>query len=191
MPARRSARPRSPTRKPRSRHAPARPRSTPSPAAEASVAANRSALALAQRDLRMTSVRATHAGRVTGLTIKTGEYANLSQALFTLVVTEEWYASGNFRETDLVHIKVGACATAWSLIDRTRPIPGRVDGVGYGVTDADKVNLPRDVPYVEKSVNWVRVEQRFPVRVKLQDPPADLMRLGASAFIVIRPEDRC
>ena len=160
-------------------------------AAEAAVAANRSALDLAKRNLRMTTVTATHAGRVTGLTVKTGEYANLSQAIFTLVVTEEWFASGNFRETDLPHIQVGTCATAWSLIDRTRSISGRVEGIGFGVTDSDKINVPRNVPYVEKSVNWVRVEQRFPVRVKLKDPPTDLMRLGASAFIKIRPGERC
>lgn len=160
-------------------------------AAEASVAANRSSLALAQRDLRLTTVRAPHAGRVSGLGIRTGEYAAATQSLFTLIVTEEWFASGNFRETDLAHIKVGSCATAWSLIDRSRPIVGHVDGIGFGVTDSDKINLPRSVPYVEKSVNWVRVAQRFPVRVKLEAPPADLMRLGASAFIQIRSAGRC
>ena len=160
-------------------------------AAEASVAANQSTLALAQRDLRMTIVKATHAGRVTGLSIRSGEYAAPSQAIFTLVVTEEWFASGNFRETDLARIKVGTCATAWSLIDRTRPIAGRVEGIGFGVSDSDKVNVPRGVPYVEKSVNWVRVQQRFPVRVRLENPPADLMRLGASAYITIRSDQRC
>ena len=139
----------------------------------------------------MTAIRSPHAGRVTGLTVRTGEYVAASQALFTLIVTEEWFASGNFRETDLAHIHVGTCATAWSLIDRTRSIAGHVDGIGYGVTDSDKVNLPRSVPYVEKSVNWVRVEQRFPVRVKLHAPPAELMRLGASAYIQIRTAGRC
>ena len=160
-------------------------------AADAAVVANKSSLALAQRDLLMTTVRAPHAGRVTGLTVRSGEYTAAAQALFTLIVTEEWFASGNFRETDLAHIHVGSCATAWSLIDRTRPITGRVDGIGFGVTDSEKVNLPRSVPYVAKSVNWVRVEQRFPVRVKLQAPPADLMRLGASAYIQIRTAGRC
>jgi multidrug efflux system membrane fusion protein len=47
------------------------------------------------------------------------------------------------------------------------------------------------VPYVAKSVNWVRVEQRFPVRVRLENPPENLMRLGASAVVEIRPEDKC
>ena len=160
-------------------------------AAAATVAANRSALALAERDLRMTKIKAPHAGRITGLSIRTGEYAAPSQALFTLIVTEEWFANGNFRETDLAAIHVGTCATVWSMIDRTRAIAGHVDGIGFGVTDSDKVNLPHSVPYVGKEVNWVRVQQRFPVRVKLDAPPAELMRLGASAYVRIRPGDRC
>jgi multidrug efflux system membrane fusion protein len=107
-------------------------------------------------------VPAPHDGRVTGLNVKTGEYVLLAQSLFTLVVSEEWFASANFRETELGRIAVGSCAIAYSLIDRSIPIKGRVEGIGWGVTDQDKINLPRDVPYVAKSVNWVRVEQRSP-----------------------------
>ncbi len=159
--------------------------------AAASVEARRATLALAERDLRETVVRAPHAGRVTGLSVRSGEYVGPAQSLFTLVVTEEWFASANFRETDLGGIAVGSCAVAFSLIDRRIAIHGVVDGIGWGVSDGDRINLPRGVPYVAKSVNWVRVAQRFPVRVRLQDPPERLMRLGASAVVQIRPRDRC
>jgi membrane fusion protein, multidrug efflux system len=50
--------------------------------------------------------------------------------LFTLVVTEEWFASANFRETELGHIAIGSCVVACSLIDRSVPI----EGIGWGVT---------------------------------------------------------
>lgn len=159
--------------------------------AAANVAAQRSALALAERDLRETIIRAPHDGRVTGLNVKTGEYVAPAQSLFTLVVTDEWFASANFRETELPHIAEGACATAYSLIDRRVPIQGKVDGVGWGVSDQERINLPRGVPYVAKSVNWVRVEQRFPVRVRLMNPPPELMRLGASAVVRITPKGHC
>ena len=159
--------------------------------AAAQVEARRSSLALAERDLRNTTVRAPHDGRVTGLSVKSGEYVTVAQSLFTLVVTEEWFASANFRETELGRIAVGSCAVAYSLIDRSVPIRGRVEGIGWGVTDQERVNIPRDVPYVAKSVNWVRVEQRFPVRVRLQDPPENLMRLGASAVVQILHGDKC
>ena len=159
--------------------------------AAATVEARRSTLALAERDLRETVVRAPHAGRVTGLAVRSGEYVGPAQSLFTLVVTEEWFASANFRETELGGIAAGSCALVFSLIDRSVPIHGVVDGIGWGVSDGDRINLPRGVPYVAKSVNWVRVAQRFPVRVRLRNPPERLMRLGASAVVQIRPRDRC
>ena len=159
--------------------------------AAATVEARRSTLALAERDLRETVVRAPHAGRVTGLAVRSGEYVGPAQSLFTLVVTEEWFASANFRETELEGIAEGSCALVFSLINRSVPIHGVVDGIGWGVSDGDRINLPRGVPYVAKSVNWVRVAQRFPVRVRLRDPPERLMRLGASAVVQIRPREKC
>ena len=159
--------------------------------AAANVEARRATLALAERDLRETVVRAPHAGRVTGLTVRSGEYVGPAQSLFTLVVTEEWFASANFRETELGGIAVGTCAIAYSLIDRSVPIQGVVDGIGWGVSDQDRIDLPRGVPYVAKSVNWVRVAQRFPVRIRLRHPPERLMRLGASAVVQIRPRNPC
>jgi len=159
--------------------------------ATANVEARRVALALAERDLRNAVVRAPHDGRVTGLNVKTGEYVILGQTLFTLVVTDEWFAVANFRETEIPRIPEGSCATAFSLTDRRVPIEGRVVSIGWGVSDQDRINIPRGLPYVAKSVNWVRVEQRFPVRVRLIDPPPELMRAGASALVRIRPQGRC
>ncbi len=154
-------------------------------AAEAAVQARRAALAIAEHALRQTTVLAPHDGRVVGLTITSGEIVAPSQSLFTLIASDEWFSVGNFRETVLSRVKVGNCATVYSMIDRSRPMQGIVTGIGSGVLDTDRVNLPRGLPYVEPSLNWVRVSQRFPVRVKLENPPQDLVRLGASAIIEI------
>jgi multidrug efflux system membrane fusion protein len=159
--------------------------------AEATVRARQAALGIAKRALDDTTVRATHPGRVVGLTVKSGEIVIPSQTLFTLVTNDEWYAVGNFRETQLKAIKVGDCATAYSLIDRSKPIKGFVQGIGAGVLDTERVDLPRSAPYVERSLNWVRVAQRFPVRVRLQNAPAGLMRLGASAVIEVKHGSAC
>ncbi len=160
-------------------------------AAAATVRARQAALAIAERALEDTSVRAPHDGRVVGLTVLSGEMAAPSQSLFTLVNDDEWFAVGNFRETDLHAIAVGDCATAYSMIDRTRPIRGRVQGIGYGVLGTDRINVPRSVPYVERSLNWVTVAQRFPVRVHLDNPPPELMRLGATAVVEVNHGDAC
>jgi multidrug efflux system membrane fusion protein len=160
-------------------------------AAEATVRARRAALGIAQRQLDDTTVRATHNGLVVGLTISTGEMITPSQALFTLINTDEWFAVANFRETDLSSISVGDCATVFSMLNRKVAITGNVQGIGWGVVDQDRVNVPRSVPYVERSLNWVRVAQRFPVRVRLEQPPRDLMRVGASAVVEIKHGAAC
>jgi membrane fusion protein, multidrug efflux system len=160
-------------------------------AADATVRARTAALGIAQRGLDDTTVRATHNGLVVGLTVSTGEMVIPSQSLFTLINTDEWFAVANFRETDLSAISVGDCATVFSMIDRKVPIKGIVQGIGWGVADQDRVNIPRSVPYVERSLNWVRVAQRFPVRIQLEQPPQDLMRLGASAVVEIKHGAAC
>jgi multidrug efflux system membrane fusion protein len=103
------------------------------------------------------------------------------------------------RETDLHDVAVGDCATVYSMLDRTKPIKGAVIGVGWGVLDDDRINLPRNVPYVRPSVNWVRVAHRFPVRIKLEErleerleeTPQALVRLGASASVEVRHGAAC
>jgi multidrug efflux system membrane fusion protein len=157
----------------------------------ATVQARQAELAIAERHLQDTTVRATHDGRVVGLSVLSGEMVAPGQSLFTLVNNEAWFAVGNFRETDLHAIEVGDCATVYAMIDRTVAIKGVVQGLGAGVLDTDRVNLPRSVPYVERSLNWVIVAQRFPVRVRLVDPPQNLMRLGATAVVEIKHGASC
>ncbi len=86
-----------------------------------------------------------------GLNVLTGEMVAPGQSLFTLINDQEWFAVGNFRETDLQAIAVGNCSTAYSMIDRTHPLKGTVQGIASGVLDTDRVNIPRSVPYVERS----------------------------------------
>jgi membrane fusion protein, multidrug efflux system len=160
-------------------------------AAEAAVNGRRAALAIAQRGLENTTVRAPHNGLVVGLTISSGETVAPAQSLFTLINTDEWYAVANFRETELDAIATGDCATVFSMLDRTVPIKGTVQGIGWGVLDQDRISLLGRVPYVERSLNWVRVAQRFPVRVRLENPPPLLMRLGASAVVEIKHGAQC
>jgi membrane fusion protein, multidrug efflux system len=158
---------------------------------EAEVAARRAALALARRHLQDTTVRAVHDGLVVGLTVSSGEYVYAGESLFTLINTEEWYTSANFRETDLAAVHVGGCVTAYSMIDRGVAIRGVVDSIGWGVLGQNEVNVPKRVPYVERSLNWVQVAQRFPVRIRLENPPRQLMRLGASAVVEVNHGRQC
>ncbi|CAN7166344.1 multidrug transporter subunit MdtN [Caballeronia sp. LjRoot29] len=159
--------------------------------AMALVRAREAALALAQHSLDSTVVHAPHNGFVTGLSVLAGETVAPNQSIFTLIAADEWFAVANFRETALGAIQPGDCATVYSMIDRSQAIHGKVVGIGAGVADTDRVNLPRALPVVQQSVNWVRVAQRFPVRVLLDEPAALLVRVGASALVEVRHGAAC
>jgi len=158
---------------------------------QALVSARRAALAIAERMLAHTEVRAPHDGLVVGLRTSSGEFVIPDQVIFTLIDTEQWHAAAYYRETELQNIKIGNCATVYVLADRSRTMKGRVQGIGWGVMSEDQLNIPRSLPYVPKSLNWVRVEQRFPVRIVLDNPPPDLMRVGATAVAIVRNDNDC
>jgi multidrug efflux system membrane fusion protein len=151
---------------------------------EAELEGARATLALAERDLNKTVVRAPCDGRITALDIAAGEFAATGHPLFTIIDTENWYAIGNFRETDLAGIKPGQHATVYVMAQPSRPVRGEVDSLGWGVA-SDVSATFAGLPHVERTLNWVRIAARFPVRVLLDAPPDDLMRYGATAAIVI------
>jgi len=151
---------------------------------EAELDGARATLALAERDLNKTVVRAPCDGRITALDIAAGEFAVTGHPLFTIIDTERWYAIGNFRETDLAGMKPGQRATVYVMAQPSRPVPGKVDSLGWGVASDVSATIG-GLPHVERTLNWVRIAARFPVRVLLDAPPDNLMRYGATAVIVI------
>lgn len=156
---------------------------------EALIRARQAALAIALHELENTVVRAPQAGRIVGLSASEGDYVLPAQTLFTLIRTDAWFVTASFTETTLPRIPAGACATVFVLTDRNVPIRGVVDSVGWGVASRDLINLPVGLPIVPKSLDWVKVQQRFPVRIRLIDPPPALMRMGASVVATVHPSD--
>lgn len=151
---------------------------------EAELQGARATLALAERDLNKTVVYAPCDGRITALDIAAGEFAASGHPLFTIINTEHWYAIGNFRETDLAGIKTGQRATVYVMAEPSRPLRGEVESLGWGVASGASATFG-GLPHVERTLNWVQIAARFPVRILLDAPPDDLMRFGASAVIVI------
>lgn len=160
-------------------------------AEQAMVQVSRSALAIARKSLADTEVYAPQDGLVVGLAVSEGEYAAPDQSLFTLINTNSWHATAFFRETQLGNITQGACASVYLLGSPDTLIKGRVENIGWGIVSPEMVSLPRSLPYVQKSLNWVRVAQRFPVRIALESSDENLLRVGASADVVIRHGNDC
>jgi multidrug efflux system membrane fusion protein len=150
--------------------------------------ARSSAIDMAQYNLDNCRYYAPFDGRVTNLTISEGAYAHAGQQVFTLIDTRTWWAVANFRETQLKHIRPGMKADVYVMSRPNVRLHGVVDSIGYGVTpDADIVGrLSQGLPDVQRTLNWVHLASRFPVRVRIEDAPSDLLRLSESAVVVIR-----
>ncbi len=151
---------------------------------QAQVDTAKATVALMQRDLDNTKVRAPFDGLVTGLIMPPGEYVVTGQVLFSLIDTSGWEAVAFFRETELLNIAIGDAAEVYVMADSRHPISGTVAAIGWGVRSADAATI-LGLPIVSNSLNWVKVAKRFPVYVHLHEPPSDLMRVGASAMVTI------
>jgi multidrug efflux system membrane fusion protein len=148
----------------------------------------RAAVAMAEYDLDHTVMRAPFDGRVIDLDIAEGEFAATGRRLFTLVDTRNWYVIANFRETALKGIRQGMTAEVYLMSDPDRHFTGTVHSIGFGVFPEEGGSSANGLPRVPRSINWVRVAQRFPVRIRVDEPQADLFRIGASAVAVIPPQ---
>jgi multidrug resistance efflux pump len=130
-------------------------------------------------------VTAPFDGYVTNLNIAVGDYATEGRQIFALVDRRNWYVIGNFRETYLRNVRAGMGAEIYVLNYPGRRFHGQVQGVGWAVqqTDGPTSGL---LPPVQPALNWVRLAQRFPVRVRIIDPPDDLpLRVGQTAAVTV------
>ena len=142
----------------------------------------------ARYNLNNCRVKAPFDARVTNLTISEGAYAHIGQQIFTLIDTRTWWAVANFREGQLQRIVPGMRADVYILSKPNVRFSGVVDSIGFGVTpDADVIGrFDQGLPDVQRTLNWVHLASRYPVRVRVENPPPDLFRVSQSAVVVIR-----
>jgi multidrug efflux system membrane fusion protein len=138
----------------------------------------------AERNLRNTVVRAPFDGRIVGVTTSVGQIVTPVRALFTLIDTSQWFIVADFRESELDSIHSGAKVMAYVMTAPKVHLQGTVESVGSAVAQLENLSVA-GVPPVARDLNWVRIAQRFPVRIVLEHPPEELMRIGASAVAVI------
>lgn len=124
---------------------------------------------------------------VTNLTIAEGQYAHIGQQVFTLIDTRTWWALANFREGQLRHIEPGMHASVYLMSRPNERFPAEVDSVGYGVNpDPDVIGrLGQGLPDVQRTLNWVHLAARYPVRIRVKNPPAGAFRVGETAVVTV------
>jgi multidrug efflux system membrane fusion protein len=150
---------------------------------EAQLEGAEAAEANAARNYDLTTLRAPFAGKVVGLQIAEGTYAVTGQPLFSLIKSDAWYAVADFRETELPRIGVGDRATVWTMSESNSAFAGRVESLGAGVQAATQGGP--GLPAVGRDLNWVVVAQRFPVWVRLDNPPPFAMHVGLTASVKV------
>lgn len=152
----------------------------------ARIQAARAAADDAQLDVDYCFVRAPFKGYVTNLNIAVGEYANQGRQVVTLVDGRTWYVLANFREGYLSQITPGMEAEIFLATYPTRRFRGVVQGIGWGLFQRNGATVD-GLPEVAQTLNWVRLAQRFPVRIVLDDAdPGHPFRMGQTAVVTIR-----
>ena len=133
-------------------------------------------------------VRAPFDGYVTNLNISEGQYANVGQPVLVLVDNRNWYVLAYFREDLLDRIRPGARADVSLLSYPGKAFRGEVQGIGWGLFQQNGATVA-GLPEVEETLNWVRLNQRFPVRIVLEhSDDAHPLRIGQTAIVTIRGE---
>lgn len=155
--------------------------------AEANTAGAYATLADARLNLSYTKVFATVDGYMTNMNTSVGQYVNIGQQLLALVDGSSFWVASYFKETQLKHVQPGDKASITLMGHESQSFKGTVDSVAWGIflQDGSTVDL---LPDVSQTIDWVRLPNRFPVRVKVTGKPPVPLRIGQTASVSILRE---
>jgi multidrug efflux system membrane fusion protein len=139
----------------------------------------------ARVDLERCRVVAPFDAYVTNMNISEGAYARPGTPMFTLIDTRKWWVVANYREAKVRSIHIGSPVDVYLMGHPERKFIGLVESIGYGVFPEDG-SVIAGLPNIERTLNWVHLSTRFPVRIRVQNPDPDLFRIGATAVTVVR-----
>ncbi|QRF68643.1 HlyD family secretion protein [Ponticoccus alexandrii] len=147
------------------------------------VRAAKAQLALAQINLSRAKVTAPVSGWVANLDLRPGALVAPNGPLFSLVEDGDWWIDANFKETDLARLRPGQPVTVNIDMYPGLTLEGTVQSLGAGSGAVFSLLPPQNA-----SGNWVKVTQRFPVRIALDTRPDDStmqLRVGASTRVTV------
>ncbi len=150
-------------------------------AAKGNVEQAQAAVEEARTELDHATIKAPVDGTVGKVRIRPGDIAKAGLPLFPLVDTSTWWVDANFKETDLARIKPGQTATVSLDLYPSKELTGKVEAISRASSSAFSL-----MPSENATGSWVKVVQRFPVRIALtlqpDDPP---IGVGASASVTV------
>jgi multidrug efflux system membrane fusion protein len=143
------------------------------------------ALGTAQLELSYTRIYAPFDGQVVGLNISEGSYAHAGVEVFAFLDSRKWFVLANFRERELQNISPGMKAEIYLLSNPDRRFQGIVQGISPAVQSQENNVEIKGLPFVKRDLNWVRIAQRFPVRIEIENPDPKILRMGTTAVTTI------
>ena len=142
---------------------------------------------LAKLDLERTVIRAPSDGWVTNLNVYTGEFITRGSTAVALVKQHSFYVMAYLEETKLSSVRPGYRAEITPL-GSNHVIKGTVDSVAAGVTNASSSVDSKGMATIDSNLEWVRLAQRVPVRIRLDEETGNLWPAGTTATVVITGE---
>ncbi|AYA91006.1 MULTISPECIES: biotin/lipoyl-binding protein [Stenotrophomonas] len=153
----------------------------------AAVAQARAEQRVARLNVQRTEVRATTDGIVTNLDLHAGDYLQPGAQALALIDTRSLRIEGYFEETKLACITEGDAAVA-RLMGDDHDVRGHVDTIAAGIADDQRSSTHNLLPAVAPTYTWVRLAQRIPVRIRIDDARPDTrLIVGRTASVTITP----
>jgi membrane fusion protein (multidrug efflux system) len=127
-------------------------------------------------------VVAPASGWLSRMTLQPGTLVEMGTPLFAIVKDDQWVVNANFKEIDLARVRLGQKATIRFDMYPDQVFNGIVEGISMASGSAFAMLSPDSA-----TGNWVKVPQRFPVRIKITSPiaPEHSLRVGASAEVTV------
>ncbi len=139
----------------------------------------------ASLNLERTVVRAPVNGIVTNLTLVIGQYAAVGTKLMALIDSDSYRVEGYFEETKIPVIKPGARVEI-RLMSGGPVLEGHVESISRGITDRDNANGPELLANVNPTFEWVRLAQRIPARIHIDEVPENVhISAGMTCTVVV------
>jgi multidrug resistance efflux pump len=158
--------------------------------AEASLAQAKAQLHQAEVNLERTRILAPVDGYVTNLLAQLGDYMNVGVNTISLVDANSFWVDGYFEETSIVSVRQGDPA-AIKLMGHSQVLRGHVDSIARAISVPNAQPNGQGVATVNPIFTWVRLAQRIPVRVHIDEVPPDVfLAAGMTASVAIKPRDK-
>ena len=145
-------------------------------------------LATARLNLDRTVIYAPVNGYVTNLTLDVGQYASIGTKVMALIDSDSYRIEGYFEETKIPGVRVGEQAKIYMMSGGV-PLSGHIESISRGITDIDNGNGPELLSRPTPTFEWVRLAQRIPVRIAIDEVPNGMhIASGMTCTVIVGVE---